>query len=100
MHLTVIGLRALGEHLTVPTVTENDIKELKELITAGFKDLSDGINQLKVSVGQIGTKISGLDKRMDFLGSRVNRLTGWLIGVLFALVGRIIGKSWHYFGLS
>jgi len=37
--------------------------------------------------GQIATldeKVSSLDKRLDIIEDRVNGLTGWLIGVLFA----------------
>lgn len=37
--------------------------------------------------GQIATldeKVSGLDQRLDIIEGRVNGLTGWLIGVLFA----------------
>ncbi len=41
--------------------------------------------------GQIATldeKVSGLDQRLDIIEGRVNGLTGWLIGVLFAIERR------------
>ncbi|MEB3311618.1 MAG: hypothetical protein VKJ02_15445 [Snowella sp.] len=80
------------------TVTGNDLKELKDLITSGFKELNSEITGLKIGVeklsGQITTldeRVSGLDKRLDILESRVNGLTGWLIGILFAFVGGLLG---------
>ena len=73
------------------TVTDTDLKELKDLIT----DLK--VNQVRMEErlsGQMATldeKVSGIDKRLDIIESRVNGLTGWLIGVLFALVGGLLG---------
>lgn len=48
------------------------------------------VNQVRMEErlsGQIATldeKVSGLDQRLDIIKGRVNGLTGWLIGVLFA----------------
>jgi hypothetical protein len=73
------------------TVTDTDLKEFKDLIT----DLK--VNQVRMEErlsGQMATldeKVSGIDKRLDIIESRVNGLTGWLIGVLFALVGGLLG---------
>ncbi|PZV22279.1 MAG: hypothetical protein DCF12_20740 [Snowella sp.] len=73
------------------TVTDTDLKELKDLIT----DLK--VNQVRMEKrlsGQMATldeKVLGIDKRLDIIESRVNGLTGWLIGVLFALVGGLLG---------
>ncbi len=59
----------------MPTVTEGDIKELKDLIT----NLT--INQVRMEErlsGQIialEEKISGIDKRLDIIEGRVNGLT-------------------------
>jgi hypothetical protein len=33
----------------------------------------------------------GIDKRLDIIEGRVNSLTGWLIGILFAFVGGLLG---------
>jgi predicted nucleic acid-binding Zn-ribbon protein len=69
------------------TVTDTDLKELKDLIT----DLK--VNQVRMEErlsGQMATldeKVSGIDKRLDIIESRVNGL----IGVLFALVGGLLG---------
>ncbi len=75
----------------MPTVTESDLKEIKDLIT----DLK--INQVRMEErlsGQIialDEKVSGIDKRLDIIEGRVNSLTGWLIGILFAFVGGLLG---------
>jgi hypothetical protein len=75
----------------MPTVTESDLKEIKDLIT----DLK--INQVRMEErlsGQIialDEKVSGIDKRLDIIEGRVNGLTGWLIGILFAFVGGLLG---------
>jgi hypothetical protein len=75
----------------MPTVTESDLKEIKDLIT----NLT--INQVKMEErlsGQINAldeKVSGIDKRLDIIEGRVNSLTGWLIGILFAFVGGLLG---------
>jgi hypothetical protein len=35
--------------------------------------------------------VSGIDKRLDIIEGRVNGLTGWVIGILFAFVGGLLG---------
>ena len=57
----------------MPTVTDSDLKELKDLITTGF-------TKLEVNQARLEEKINGLDKRMDILEGRINGLTG-CIGV-------------------
>ncbi|MEB3189832.1 MAG: hypothetical protein VKL42_05775 [Snowella sp.] len=83
----------------MPTVTDNDLKELKDLITAGFSRIDAEITDLKINqarmeerlsgqiqaldaklTGQINVvdeKITGLGKRLDFQ-EFLNR--GFLIG--------------------
>lgn len=62
------------------TVTDSDLKEIKDLIT-----------DIKVSQGEMKAQLTGIDKRLDVIEARVNGLTGWLIGVLLALVGGLLG---------
>jgi tetrahydromethanopterin S-methyltransferase subunit F len=62
------------------TVTDSDLKEIKDILT-----------DIKVSQGKIEAQITGIDKRLDVIEARVNGLTGWLIGVLLALVGGLLG---------
>jgi archaellum component FlaC len=124
------------------TITDSDLKELKDLITAGFNRLDGEIiglklNQEKLSgqveaieerlsgridnldsklsgridsleerlsgridsldnklSGQMATlneKLTGLDKRVENSEKRVDSVTGWLVGILFALVGGLLG---------
>ncbi len=62
------------------TVTDSDLKEIKDLIT-----------DIKVSQAEIKGQLNGIDKRLEIVESRINSLTGWLIGILFALVGGLLG---------
>jgi tetrahydromethanopterin S-methyltransferase subunit F len=62
------------------TITDSDLKEIKDLIT-----------DVKVSQGKIEGQLMGIDKRLDVIEARLNGLTGWFIGVLLALVGGLLG---------
>jgi hypothetical protein len=66
------------------TVTESDLQEIKDLINGLDKKID--VNQARIE-----EKISGLDKRMEIIEGRINGLTGWLIGILFALVTGLLG---------
>ncbi len=83
------------------TVTDSDLKELKELLTAGFSridgelaGLKSDLTDLKITVarmeerlaGQINVvdeKVNGLGKRLDFQ-EFINR--GFLVGVGLTLI--------------
>lgn len=113
------------------TITDSDLKELKDLISAGFNRLDGEILGLKLNQeklagridkldsklsgqvealeeklagridkldsklsGQMATldaKLAGLDKRVENSEKRVDSVTGWLVGILFALVGGLLG---------
>jgi archaellum component FlaC len=80
------------------TTIETDLRDVLTKLDQRFDPLEqrldkiDGdLNDLKVTVGQIDQKVTGLDKRMDIIENRVNGLTGWLIGILFALVEGLLG---------
>jgi hypothetical protein len=84
----------------MPTVTDNELKELKDLITAGFSRIDSEITDLKINqarrserlsgqiqaldakltgkINVVDEKITGLGKRLDFQ-EFLNR--GFLIGV-------------------
>ena len=62
------------------TVTESDLKELKDLII-----------EVKLGQAEMKAQLAGIDKRLDIIESRVGSLTGWIIGILFALVGGLLG---------
>ncbi|MEB3226991.1 MAG: hypothetical protein VKJ27_01290 [Synechocystis sp.] len=113
------------------TITDSDLKGLKDLISAGFNRLDGEILGLKLNQeklagridkldsklsgqvealeeklagridkldsklsGQMATldaKLAGLDKRVENSEKRVDSVTGWLVGILFALVGGLLG---------
>jgi chromosome segregation ATPase len=96
----------------MPTVTDTDLKEIKDLITtqAGqLTKINETLTEIKINQAQIkgeinileerlsgqimtlDEKVSGTNKRLDIIESRVNGLTGWLIGILFAFVGGFLG---------
>ena len=82
----------------MPTLTDTDLKEIKDLITSGLSRLDTEITEIKIGQerlsGQIMTldeKVSGTNKRLDIIENRVNSLTGWLIGILLAFVGGLLG---------
>lgn len=77
------------------TVTEADIKELKDLINNRFDKLSEDITDIKVKLAKIESKTDGLEKRVDDLNGRLNIMTiGFLsiVGVLVTGILGIIGK--------
>jgi hypothetical protein len=68
----------------VTTVTDADLKKLKDLITTGFT---------KVEVNQvcIEEKLNGIDKCLDLVETRINTQTNWFVGAFAALVGGLLG---------
>jgi murein lipoprotein len=47
------------------TVTENDLKELKDLINSRFDRLSEEINGLKIELATIKGELNGSNKRLE-----------------------------------
>jgi tetrahydromethanopterin S-methyltransferase subunit F len=67
------------------TVTDADLKELKDLLI-----------EVKVSQARMEAQLAGIDKRLDVIKTRVGGLTNWIVGILFALVGgkcELMGKA-------
>ena len=48
----------------MPTVTESDLKELKDLITTGFSRLDTEITGLKISQERLSGQITSLDEKL------------------------------------
>ena len=48
----------------MPTVTESDLKELKDLITTGFSRLDAEITGLKISQERLSGQITSLDEKL------------------------------------
>jgi septal ring factor EnvC (AmiA/AmiB activator) len=66
------------------TVTENDLKELKEDI----KKLTETVNQIAMGQIELKTTIQGIDKRLENIEAN-NRVA---IGALFGGIGLAILK--------
>jgi hypothetical protein len=67
----------------VTTVTDADLKELKDLITNGF-------TKLEVNQARIEEKLNGIDKRLELVETRINTQTNWFVGAFAALVGGLL----------
>ena len=92
----------------MPTVTESDLKELKDLITSGFSRLDAEITGLKISQerlsGQITTidekltgKINVLDEKITGLGKRLEFQEFINRSILGGLIIIVLGGVAKYF---
>lgn len=72
-------------------VTDNDLKELRDLINSKFDSISKDINEIKVDVATIKSDVNGLGKRLDNL-EFTNRgiFITVVIGLLLATLTLII----------
>ncbi|MGL5033529.1 MAG: hypothetical protein ACRC6M_06985 [Microcystaceae cyanobacterium] len=72
----------------MPTVTETELKELKDLITTGFSRLDNEITDLKVSVGKIEATLQAQQpnlQKIPDLAEKVGELKNWKqIGLIIA----------------
>jgi len=94
----------------MPTVTESDLKELKDLITSGFSRLDAEITGLKISQerpsGQITSldekltgKINVLDEKITGLGKRLEFQEFINRSILGGLIIIVLGEVAKYFGI-
>jgi hypothetical protein len=92
----------------MPTVTESDLKELKDLITTGFSRLDAEITGLKISQerlsGQITSldekltgKINVLDEKITGLGKRLEFQEFINRSILGGLIIIVLGGAAKYF---
>ena len=54
------------------TVTEDDLRELKDLINNGFKEVKQNIGELKQDIDELKQDINGLDKRLGIVEARLD----------------------------
>lgn len=47
------------------TLTDNDLKELKDLINSKFESISKDLTEIKVDIATIKSDVNGLGKRLD-----------------------------------
>ena len=73
----------------MPTVTESDLKELKDLITTGFSRLDTEITGLKISQERLSGQITSLDEKLT---GQITTLDEKLTGQITSLDEKLTGK--------
>jgi chromosome segregation ATPase len=84
----------------MPTVTDTELKELKDLITTGFSRLDSEITGLKVSQERLSGQITSLDEKLtgqinsldEKLTGQINSLDEKLTGQINSLDEKLTGK--------
>ena len=74
----------------MPTVTDSELKELKDLITAGFSRLDSEITGLKVSQERLSGQITSLDEKLT---GQINSLDEKLTGKINVFDEKITGQG-------
>jgi chromosome segregation ATPase len=86
------------------TVTDNDLKELKDLINSKFEQvdrqlekLSEDVHSVKVDIATLKSDVNVTNKRLDSIETRLNTLTlgvfgliGILVTALLTFVGKVV----------
>jgi uncharacterized protein YlxW (UPF0749 family) len=54
------------------TVTELDLKELKDFISQQFEQVNSKLNELAIGQARLEARVSGLEKWVDDMNNRVN----------------------------
>lgn len=79
------------------TVTENDLKELKDLITQlgdrqnqGFTQLNDKLNDMRVEIATLKEGLNGINKRLDNLDFIARTVIGGVVLALLAGLSKIL----------
>jgi hypothetical protein len=52
---------------------------------ATVKELKDLMIEIKVGQARMEAQLTDIDKRLDFIESRIGSLTNWIVGILFTL---------------
>ena len=84
----------------MPTVTETDLKEIKDLITSGFSRLDAEITSLKINQAQISGQINAIDEKLtgkinaldEKLSGQINAVDEKLSGQIHAVDEKLSGK--------
>ena len=84
----------------MPTVTDTELKELKDLITTGFSRLDSEITGLKISQERLSGQITSLDEKLtgqinsldEKLTGQINSLDEKLTGQINSLDEKLTGK--------
>lgn len=77
----------------MPTVTDNDLKELKDLITEGFSRIDAEITDLKINQARMEERLSGQIQSLDAkLTGQINTVDERLAGQINSMDERLTGK--------
>ncbi|WP_373479403.1 hypothetical protein [Geminocystis sp.] len=72
------------------TVTDNDLRELKDLINSKFEQVNDKLNDLKVEVAILKEGQNGINKTLDNLNFIARTVIGGVVLALLAGLGKIL----------
>ncbi|NCO73709.1 MAG: hypothetical protein GW795_14330 [Cyanobacteria bacterium] len=72
------------------TVTDNDLRELKDLINSKFESISKDLNDIKVDVATIKSDVNGLGKRLDDTNKRIDNLEFTNRGIFISVIGGLL----------
>ena len=77
----------------MPTVTDNELKELKDLIKAGFSRIDSEITDLKINQARMEERLSGQIQELDAkLTGQINAMDERLTGQINSVDERLSGK--------
>lgn len=79
------------------TLTDNDLKELKELISdlaktqkEEFNQLNEKMNDMRVEMAGVKENLASLNKRVDGIDTRLNTLIAVTFTALLGIIGKIV----------
>lgn len=72
------------------TLTDNDLRELKDLINSKFEGISRDLSDIKVEIATIKTEVNGLGKRLDDTNKRIDNLEFTNRGILITVVSGLL----------
>ncbi|MGI0481828.1 hypothetical protein ACN4EE_13685 [Geminocystis sp. CENA526] len=83
------------------TTTDNDLRELKDLINSKFEQINEKIdnryqlldgklNDMKIDIATIKSDVNGLGKRLDDTNKRIDNLEFTNRGILISIVSGLI----------
>ncbi len=72
------------------TITESDLKEIKDLINGLAQTINGLDKKIDVNQARVEEKLNGIDKRLKLVETRINTQTNWFVGAFAALVGGLL----------
>jgi predicted nuclease with TOPRIM domain len=74
------------------TITDNDLRELKDLINSKFEQVNDKLNDMRVDIATLKEGQNGINKRLDDTNKRIDNLD-LLTRIIFGgvIVALIVG---------